>query len=192
MVPSSQPDCHATTICGDDHDTGKPARVAGCSSVAAWNLDCPQQVRDMRRCLLVAASWVHQRFSRRLAQWPWKLLSLGDDRFSEECRKAIWLEYLDEAPCCLQAGMARQIQAEARAHPSGREWLRDEMWIQFWRDLGQMVTLQIADVEWRHSRNRSRSNKDGKTAFTSFESKYILGEALVENVECKKRCKCLT
>ena len=37
--------------------------------------------------------------------------------------------------------------------------------------------MQIADIEWRHGRNRSRNHKDGQSALTQFTAKYVGGEA---------------
>jgi len=40
-----------------------------------------------------------------------------------------------------------------------------------------LVSMVVVDIEWRHGRNRARSNKHGQTCLAQFTGKYVGGEA---------------
>ena len=91
----------------------------------------------------------------------------------------LWHSFLDKPSCCLPAGFARKLQAKAlAAQPESRDWYSDSSWCLFWWFYAQVITLQCADVEWRHGRNRARNNQHGFSGWSQFVSRYIIGEAV--------------
>ena len=62
---------------------------AGSDSFGDWRREHPQQLRDVRRGVLVAACVMYRRFTCRLRCYPWRLLLLVDMRFSQAERLRI-------------------------------------------------------------------------------------------------------
>ncbi len=44
---------------------------------------------------------------------------------------------------------------------------------------GHLITMQIADLEWRHGRNRNRSHRHGQTSLAQFTAQFVASEATV-------------
>ena len=158
---------------------GKTARLilfwaaAGFSSIDAWFEACPDQVRTLRRLLLAAASQVYHRLSRYM-KWPLLLLMLVDPR-SMRLPSDLLQEFHNLRPCCLPAGLARRL----RELGFGASLVLSVAEKKFLRALARLITMVVADVEWRHARNRARSHKNGQTAWGIFAATSINGEARV-------------
>ena len=149
--------------------------VAGCSSLEEWYEKCGPQVRAMRRFCLLASCWVYRRHWCRWSEFPWLLAGLADRRRPLPARRDIAGDFLRAAPCCLRAGMARRLRL--RDPPLTVDELTSPEWVEVWYYFGILVTMQVADIEWRHGRNRRRNQKDGQSCLAQFTAKYIGGEA---------------
>ena len=87
------------------------------------------------------------------------MILLGDPRMPEAARRGIWHNFLDTALCCLAPGFARRLHSVASARDTDRAWHLDPWWPNFWLVFARCLTLQTADVEFRHARNRMNRPK---------------------------------
>ena len=110
--------------------------------------------------------------------YPWSLVLLADMRLADDEREALWHNFVEMKECCIPPGFGRSIWAKAQANlPEAWAWWSDKGWQRFWWFFSQLITLQCADIEWRHGRNRSRNHRAGQTGMSSFASRYVQGEA---------------
>ena len=146
-------------------------------SIAQWFAQSPHEVRILRRSVLIAVCWLHQRFTLRASSFPWRLVALGDTRHTQAAQDRLWTEFLETPACCLSPGFARKLQQRALndQNAAGFQWSRDPFWKSLWFWFARLFTLQIADCEFRHARNRSRNNF--RTGLGQFVARYILSEA---------------
>ena len=70
----------STLLAGSNRRTLFLSRTADCSSYLQWCEHRKDELRTLRRSVVVVICWVHQRFARRLMAWPWQLISLGDPK----------------------------------------------------------------------------------------------------------------
>ncbi len=77
--------------------------------------------------------------------------------------------------CCLPPGFARKV---LNAILDYLDLLSPE-WVLRFRVLARLLTLQCADIEWRHGRNRSRGHDHGKDSLTQMAARSVAGEAKV-------------
>ena len=154
-------------------------RTLGHASITDWYDNAKDDIRVVRRAVLVSACWLHRRLSRRLDTFPWKLVSLGNLLLPAETRKRLWADFLSKSECCLHPGFSRKVLAYARAlpQPARDDLWQEKYWQTFWFWIARAMRLQCADIEWRHARNRRRSDDTGKTSFGAFCSRYVLAEA---------------
>ena len=149
-------------------------RPAACSSAQEWCERRTADMRTLRRAILHAACWLHRRFTCRMREFPWKLVSLSDHRVPQAERAALANSFMTANPCCLHPGFARRLQSRVTEAD-----LQSPPWSHIWVLFARLLTLQCADVEWRHGRNRSRSQAYGQSAFTHFTARYVNAEAQV-------------
>ena len=145
-------------------------RTLGHASLIDWYNSAKDDIRIVRRAVLTVACWLHRRLSRRLDTFPWKLVSLGNLLLPAETRKRLWTSFLSKSECCLHPGFSRSVLAYAKAlpQPARDDLWEQEYWQTFWFWIARAMRLQCADIEWRHSRNRQRSNDDGEDAVWLF------------------------
>lgn len=158
-------------------------RTSQCESYEDWCASRPNEVRMFRRMLLVATCAVYRRFVVRSRQAPWCLVSLADSRIDEHGRRRIAQQFLRSPPCCVCPGMARQI-LESPEKPSVDD-LVGPVWSHRFSMLAALLTLQCADIEWRHSRNRKRSGAGVSVA--QLAARAVCSEALVN--QTASRCR---
>lgn len=149
--------------------------ATGCSSLDEWYEKCGTQVRTMRRFCLLASCWVYRRHQCQWGEFPWLLAGLADRRRPLSERRRIASDFLRAAPCCLRAGMARRLRL--RDPPLTVDQMVSPEWVEVWHYFALLVTMQIADIERRHGRNRKQNNKNGQSCLAQFVAKYIGGEA---------------
>ena len=87
---------------------------------------------------------------------PWKLLQLADPRATHLERTTIANELYELRMCCLPPGLARSI----RLYAPGPAALLDAKWTMILFSVAQLMNMSVAEVERRHSRNRT-FGKDG-------------------------------
>jgi len=75
-----------------------------------------------------------------------------------------------------------QVVGFFHAIPFCREWVRTARSrpnARLFRS-AHLLTLQCADLEWRHARNRRRTNVHGQSGFAQFCSRHVLSEVARE------------
>ncbi|CAK0896531.1 unnamed protein product [Prorocentrum cordatum] len=152
-------------------------RTAGCETFQMWCRQCKGQVRRLRRCCLLTACWLYRRHLLKYDRYPWLLATLADTRRPEAEREAVASRFLNTQSCCLREGMARKLKAHLEQGSATARDMLQGTWMHIWFYFAVLVTMQVADIEWRHGRNRSRSNKHGQTSVSQFTAKYIGCEA---------------
>ena len=90
-------------------------RFMGCASLEEWYSGEPDVVRMLRRSLVTTSCWLHRRFAKRLAAYPWCLCAIGDTRASTDAKDAVWKSFLQMPVCCAPPGFARKLLISARA-----------------------------------------------------------------------------
>ena len=106
-------------------------KTFGCDSLAHWYQTERRQLRSARRSILVAVAWLERRFAVRRS-FPWKLVSLADERLPESERETLWRSFLDMTPCCLPAGLARKLHNQAKTTEGSDQWFNSAWWKCFW------------------------------------------------------------
>ena len=111
-----------------------------------------------------------------ITRLAWRLPMLVDPRVDGEVKLALMREWDATDACCLEAGFARQLKLRGiTAH-----MLRDEpLWQMFLMQFARLIGQQVCDLEWRHARNRGRSDKHGKTKFDLFTAEAVNAEATI-------------
>lgn len=139
----------------------------GSASWDEWASRHPDDLRELRHAITIAASWVHRRFWQTGMTYPWRLAGFADNRVSlaERQRRAdeFWAlpaEALD--PFCSVRLRARLGSPGELFAPEVQMALRRWAW---------SVRLSIAPVEWIHGRNRRRS--DQSATWAGFAAQYL-------------------
>lgn len=83
----------------------------GYVDVGAWERSRPDQIRTLRRMVLLANSWVQRRHCDRLFDMPWALCSLADPEVSETRKETLINMWDSSLGCCVRPGLARQLKA---------------------------------------------------------------------------------
>ena len=130
------------------------------ASYEEWFAACPGQVKLLRRLMLLVSASTYRRHWRQLITFPWAFASIADERVPIEAREAIAAEFDIKNACCLTAGMARKFKGRGI---TGHMLLHDQQLQALLLAFAQIVKMQICDVEWRHKRNRTRSQRHGQT-----------------------------
>ena len=149
-------------------------RMAGCDSLASWYSDRPAEVRALRRVCLLVSCGVHRRHH---CQWdidPFRLVGVADTRRNMSERIQIAKDYFAKPMCCLRPGMAHDLRLRAGMCANA---LLSALWCNICFCFAVLVSMVVVDIEWRHGRNRGRSNKHGQTCLAQFTAKYVGGEA---------------
>ncbi|CAK0893274.1 unnamed protein product [Prorocentrum cordatum] len=131
-------------------------RIRQRESLQDWFGKHPEDIRLFRRLLLALDCALFRRHYCPSRRFPWGLVRLCDDRFSAAEREQLAEKFFRTPECCLHPGFARKV---ASALASSRELLT-EKWLARLRVLVRVLTLQVADVEWRHGRVRAPNPKD--------------------------------
>ena len=129
----------------------------------------------MQEAILTVACWLYRRFVVRLREPPFCLVSLADARLSEPARQSIWQKFAQAELCCLPPGMARRLH-EGHHRRLAADVCADSSLMHLLSWFASLWTMQCADVEWRHGRNRQRTNIHGKTALPQFSAKFVNAE----------------
>lgn len=83
----------------------------GFVDVETWEQRRPDQVRMLRRMVLLANSWVQRRHCDRLFDMPWSICALADPTISQERKSTLIKMWDNKLGCCLRPGFARQLKA---------------------------------------------------------------------------------
>jgi hypothetical protein len=141
---------------------------------ADWCSQFQEQVRNLRRLLLVTAASIHRRHRVLFSTLHWKISLLGDVRASTAQREQVIREYDEINPCCLHAGTVRDLKASGLPGES----LRNEDWHRFFRWRAKVQKQTIVDIEWKHGQNRKRANEHGQSRIANFCAQYVNCEAM--------------
>ena len=145
-------------------------RLAGCGSLNEWYAHRPLDVRMFRRVCLLASGWIYRRHECKWNQCPWLLVGVADKRRSMADRRKIIRTFERTRICCLRPGMSRSLR-------SREDWSEDlmlsDVWLTVLYFFALLVTMVVADVEWRHQRNRADSHMFGQTCIAQFSAKYV-------------------
>ena len=125
----------------------------------------PDQVRSLRRLLLVVAGSLHKRHVLTFGAISWRLLQLADPRVDDASRRLIATKWTCSSECCLAPGFARQLKVQGVSADNLRD---DPIWRSLFMQFACVISQQVCDLEWRHGRNRARSNHSGKSTFHMF------------------------
>ncbi len=154
--------------------TGEAARLCLLfrgQSPDAWQRHHTTQALEVRRVVLVAASWVHERHVRRLQTWPWRLASLPDTRLPLDERQAVAKEFWDTPRCCLDGGFSRRLKESLH---EWQELLRPQ-WMSALLAWASTVRCTMAHIEFKHAKNRRRAHP--QMSWEQFTALYVTGEA---------------
>jgi hypothetical protein len=148
-------------------------RPSGAASFQEWFRTHPSEVQQFRRLVLLTSAAIFRRHAHCLRQFPWLFVSLVDDRLAPQEKEHIAAAFDDLHPCCLPSGFARKLKETGVT--SAQLMARSDVQELFtW--FSRLVRMQIADVEWRHHRNRARSHSHGQTRWATFSASYVNGE----------------
>lgn len=129
----------------------------------------------MRRVVLVADVSLRRRLELRARAWPWRLLALADTRLSYADRLAVADAFVRMRACCVPPGLARNVLA---MNPTA-DALLEPPWIGRWHMFAKLVTLNVADVEWRHGRNRNKASHFHQNTMVQVAARSVCSEAQV-------------
>lgn len=144
------------------------------SSYQEWCEAQGSEVRKCRRFFLAAGLVMYRRHWLVYHRLPWSLLKIVDPRTSQSEREAVMADFDDAADCCLPPGLARQLR---QCGITAQQLFEDEDLRRFLCWVAELVGQQIVDLEWRHGRNRKRSNSHGQTRMDSFVARAVNAEA---------------
>ena len=91
------------------------------------------------------------------------LVDSSSERISFTARLREAEDFFRRGMCCFYMGFAREVR---RMAASGRDLLENPFWQTRLRFTARILTLQVADIEWRHGRNHQKSGHDGKDTMT--------------------------
>lgn len=111
-----------------------------------------------------------------------RLTLFGDITAEEHEWRQLSVDWDFSKPCCLKAGAARQLK---KLGYSSFDFRQDNGWRVFWREVANIISMQVCDLEWRHGRNRNRSDKHGKTRHDTFTASTINAEAKLQHAAQK-------
>lgn len=143
-------------------------------SYKAWCEGAPGQARELRRLILVTDASLYRRHSVMLRSMHWRLTMLADQRVDDCEKDEITMEFDSTNACCLPPGFARQLKV---ACVTGHQLRYDPLWQEFLLQLARLILQQVCDLEWRHGRNRTRADRDGKTRLDTLTAEAVLAEA---------------
>ena len=138
-------------------------RHCGCSGLHEWYETCKDRVRLTRRLVMIADSSLYRRFTKIMRKRHWWILRVVDERISFTARLREAEDFFRRGMCCFYMGFAREVR---RMAASGRDLLENPFWQTRLRFTARILTLQVADIEWRHGRTRQKSGHDGKDTMT--------------------------
>ena len=145
---------------------------AGYKSYSEWCRARPGQIRSLRRLLLICSSGVYRKHKHTLFCFPWRLAALADERLcGVDLRQRIATKFVSTSPCCVKFGLARQLRLRNINVAS----LMGPLWRNFFIMMARLRTMQIADVERRHRRNRVLTQMH--KSWHHFVASYIAHEA---------------
>jgi hypothetical protein len=128
----------------------------------------------LRRIVLAGIGWERRRHGI-FQRVPLGLAALVDDRLSSAERAVVADRFMGTKPCCLPPGFARSLReqkVDVRS-PGFQQFLTAWLW---------SVSISIADIERRHSRNRrfvdsTGSHNGGGASWEQFAASYVNREA---------------
>ena len=85
-------------------------RPSGCADYSAWFSTCPDQVRQLRRLVLLTSASMYRRHYKTFHSFPWLFVSLVDGRVSGEEKQRIAAMFDASHECCLSAGFPRKLK----------------------------------------------------------------------------------
>ena len=141
---------------------------------AKWCATNPDGVRCLRRALLLLDCSIYRKHQKPLDNWTWQLLRLCDHCTTQADHAKIRNNFFQVLPCCLQPGFVQHVHA-ATSRPDD---LMEEKWMVRLQMLARLLTMQTADVEWRHARNHWKAGASGST-LGQMACRSLAAEALV-------------
>lgn len=82
----------------------------GFQSAEAWEEERPEEVRCLRRLVILASSWIQRRHCDRLMQIPFALTCLSDPSVSPGFKQELSESWDALNLCCARPGIARQLK----------------------------------------------------------------------------------
>lgn len=86
------------------------------------------------------------------------LIGLVDPRLSSEEKSVLRADFRQAHPCCIPAGLARKLHQHGFAAKDLGEGAT-----RFLLYYASVLTMQCAELGWRHGGHRCRSHKHGQT-----------------------------
>ena len=84
--------------------------LAGSASLPDWEAMHKEQVRLLRRMVLLVSSWIQRRHQDRVQQPPWSLCALADPKAAPAVVEDLLVKWSCTEACCLRAGFARTLK----------------------------------------------------------------------------------
>ena len=146
-------------------------RHCSCESLPDFYDRCGDSVRLLRRMAMVANASLYRRY--QITKFPWVVLRVIDDRIDLATRVREADAFYRLAECCMLKGFFRKLRSSIAS--------ANDLFASIWQDrlrrAAQLMTLQVADIEWRHGRNRKRAQHSGLDSMTQMVARSVAGEA---------------
>ena len=153
-------------------------KSCGYESFADFCAHEKDKVREIRRILLLEASWVFRRHFKYLNQDAFALTICGDDQAHPETLQNVLMHWDLKNHCCVQPGFCRELKRRGVTS----EDLMTPKWRSFMYWTASTLQLSIADVESMHSQNRNHAGD----AFSSMAAKFVNAESTRYMEEAKR------
>lgn len=122
------------------------------NDVEEWAASDPHGAFVLRRCCLVASSWIFYRFVQQVSAWPWLLAGVVDHRRPEAERRLVAQSFVDSPTQMLDQWFSLRMHGQVEDV--------DELFAERWQRALYLWTWQIqttiAQTEFAHGRNRRR------------------------------------
>ena len=125
---------------------------------------------------MIADSSLFRRCERMYKRHHWWILRVVDHRIPLATRLRQAEDFLRMRSCCLHIGFARKVHGLVS---SAKELVETDLWTARLRFTARLLTMRCADIEWRHGRNRHKSNNHGKDSMTQMVARSICEEGKV-------------
>ena len=146
-------------------------RHCQCGSLSEFYERCGDSVRLLRRMAMAANASLTRRY--KIMKRPWVVFRLIDDRidYATRFREACSFHRLRQ--CCVLPGFFRKLWSAISS--------ADDLFLRPWQDRlrrsAMLLTLQVADIEWRHGRNRKKAKHAGTDTMGQLAARSVGAEA---------------
>lgn len=138
----------------------------------------PDKCRNLRRVLMLTASWIFRRHHMYIRDENFQLLTLGDHSAEQEELDNFLALWDAKHHCCMPPGICKDLKLRGLTSKDLQDASYKTMF--FW--IVHTLQCSIADVESMHSQNRQFAG----SAFSSVVSKFVNSESKRVSEEAKE------